>query len=208
MNENEKLEYTKEDLLNYIKTDEKINKMATKDELEDELLSCVNRALDCSDYIKDLRKLGNKSLKLLNKYAKEYKKEVDMQKYLFEYNTRIEHAKRLKVNSTIDLMNMVEKLLCDNYNIELFRKELPNFEDYYEFNVEDMIFVNTFIKSLEGYKREKINIELIFEELDYSIKEYIDCVNEGYDYKEEFDSDCFVNIVCRDNNEEQEDKDE
>ena len=107
-------------------------------------------------------------------------------------------------------MNLVETILCDSYNIDLFRIELPSYEKWHKFEPEDMIFVNTFIKGLETHKRDKLDIGEIFFELDYAMKEYIDCIEDGYDYKELYGDDDFINIMSKqiEETEEQEDKDE
>lgn len=72
MNENEKLEYTKEDLLSYIKIMKKLDRVSNKDNIVEQLRLCVNRVLDCNQYLRDLEKQCKKSRRLINKYAKQY----------------------------------------------------------------------------------------------------------------------------------------
>ena len=211
MNENEKLEYTKEDLLSFIKIAKKLDRVSNKDNIVEQLRLCVNRVLDCNQYLRDLEKQYNKSRKLINKYAKQYKKEKDIKKYFKDADNRIANAVRIRFWAIFDLMNIVETILCDTYNVDLFRYELPSYQDWYSFEPKDMIFVNTFIKGLETHKRNKLDMEEIFYELDYAMKEYIDCIEDGYDYKELYGDDDFINIVSKEieeTEEEQEDKDE
>lgn len=210
MNEKEDLEYTKEDLLSYIKIMKKLDRVSNKDNIVEQLRLCVNRVLDCNQYLRDLEKQYNKSRKLINKYAKQYKKEKDIKKYIKDSDNRIADAVRIRFWAVFDLMNIVETILCDNYNIDLFRYELPSYQDWYSFELKDMIFVNTFIKGLETHKRDKLDIGEIFFELDYAMKEYIDCIEDGYDYKELYGDDDFINIMSKqiEETEEQEDKDE
>ena len=89
MNENENLEYTKEDLLSFIKKAKKLDRVSNKDNIVEQLRLCVNRVLDCNQYLRDLEKQYNKSRKLINKYAKQYKKEKDIKKYIKDSDNRI-----------------------------------------------------------------------------------------------------------------------
>ena len=146
MNENENLEYTKEDLLSFIKIAKKLDRVSNKDNIVEQLRLCVNRVLDCNQYLRELEKQYNKSRKLINKYAKQYKKEKDIKKYIKDSDNRIADAVRIRFWAVFDLMNIVETILCDNYNIDLFRYELPSYQDWYSFELKDMIFINTFIK--------------------------------------------------------------
>lgn len=81
MNEKEDLEYTKEDLLSYIKIMKKLDRVSNKDNIVEQLRLCVNRVLDCNQYLRNLEKQCKKSRRLINKYAKQYNKEKDIKKY-------------------------------------------------------------------------------------------------------------------------------
>ena len=211
MNENENLEYTKEDLLSFIKIAKKLDRVSNKDNIVEQLRLCVNRVLDCNQYLRNLEKQCKKSRRLINKYAKQYKKEKDIKKYFKDSDYQIEGATKTRFWAVLNLMNLVETILCDSYNIDLFRIELPSYEKWHKFEPEDMIFVNEFIKGLETHKRDKLDMGDIFFELDYAMKEYIDCVDSGYDYKELYADDDFIDIVLKETDEseeEQEEKDE
>ena len=56
MNEKEDLEYTKEDLLSYIKIMKKLDRVSNKDNIVEQLRLCVNRVLDCNQYLRNLEK--------------------------------------------------------------------------------------------------------------------------------------------------------
>lgn len=209
MEKENELEYTKEDLLNYIKLGKKIDNVLNKNSLIEKLKNGVNRYLDCNQYLDDIKKQYSKSRMFINKYAKESKKENDVKKYFKDSDKRIKNAVNARFWALYDLIHIIENIICDTNNIELFKRELPSYEDWYQFEMKDMIFVNTFAVYMKQYKRDRITLENIFYELDYAMKEYIDCIEDGYDYKEQFDNgDGFVNIVCRNSPEEQEDKDE
>ena len=211
MNENEKLEYTKEDLLSYIKIAKKLDRVSSKDNIVEQLRLCVNRVLDCNQYLQDLRKQNKRTKKLINKYAKQYKKEKDIKKYFKDSDYQIECATETRFWAIMDLINIVETILCDSYNMDLFRIELPSYEKWYKFEPEDMILINGFIKGLETHRREKLNMGDIFYELDYAMQEYVGCVDAGYDYKEIYEDDDFIDIILKksdESEEEQEEKDE
>lgn len=205
------LDYTKEDLLDYIKLEKKIDKAIIKEQLKNHLKSSVNRVLDCNQYLHDIEVQYNKSRKLINKYAKSYKKEKDIKKYCKTSDDKIANAVKIRFWAIFDLMNIVETILCDSYNIDLFRRELPNCEEWFEFEPKDMILVNGFVSNLKQYKRNRIDINNILYELNYAINEYSKCIQENIDYKELYDKDDgFINIVTQNNLEskEQEEKDE
>ena len=208
MNEEEKLEYSKEDLLDYIKLGKKLDNVVTKHNLTEQLKNGVNRFLDCSQYLDDIKKQYNKSRKIIKKYATAFISQNDIKKYFKDSDNRIEKARNAKFWSVFDLMQIVENIFCDTNNIELFKRELPSYKDWYQFEMKDMIFINTFANSMKKYRRDRITSENIFFELDFAMQEYIDCIQEGYDYKEQFDNeDGFVNIVCK-NESEKEEEDE
>ena len=208
MKEEEKLEYSKEDLLDYIKLGKKLDNVVTKHNLTEQLKNGVNRFLDCSQYLDDIKKQYNKSRKIIKKYATAFISQNDIKKYFKDSDNRIEKARNAKFWSVFDLMQIVENIFCDTNNIELFKRELTSYEDWYQFEMKDMIFINTFANSMKKYRRDRITSENIFFELDFDMQEYIDCIQEGYDYKEQFDNeDGFVNIVCK-NESEKEEEDE
>ena len=205
MKEEEKLEYSKEDLLDYIKLGKKLDNVVTKHNLTEQLKNGVNRFLDCSQYLDDIKKQYNKSRKIIKKYATAFISQNDIKKYFKDSDNRIEKARNAKFWSVFDLMQIVENIICDTNNIELFKRELPSYEDWYQFEMKDMIFINTFANSMKKYRRDRITSENIFFELDFAMQEYIDCIQEGYDYKEQFDNeDGFVNIVCKNESEKEE----
>lgn len=175
------------------------------DNIEEVLFARVRRALDLSDLMKETRLNFKRTRKILNKYAKDYKKEIDVKKLLKKQEEELIMIERRYVESMVELMLVVIRA----FTSEIFRNKLTSFEDWYEFDYEDMILVNGIIKALKYYNSIDVPDSEILRALDWAVEEYVHCVDDDLDYRERFDKTfMFVCFPKHEDKEEQEDKDE
>ena len=94
-----------------------------------------------------------------------------------------------------DLIIAKYRQLCKTHNLKTF-----------EFEAEDLVFVNGFIKALKYWSSFDIDDNMMIRALDVAIDEYVKCIEEDKNYRDLFDkSFMFVSLPKI---EEQEGKDE
>ena len=133
------------------------------------------------------------------------KKESDISRLLKKQEDEILMIESRYVASIVDLMMIVIQAL----DSEGFQKELTSLETWYEFEMEDFVFVNGIIKALKNYSSFDITEFEVMDALDIAIEEYINCIENDVNYREKFDKKfMFVCFPEKEENKEQEDKDE
>ena len=144
--EEENIKYdTRDEIMAFLKRQREIHTIEECDNIEQIMFDRVRKVLDFRDLMKETRLNFKRTRKLLNKYAKERKKELDVKKLLKKQEEEIEMIESRYVASMIDLIIIVTKALGS----ELFSNNLTSIESWYEFEAEDLVFVNGFIKALK-----------------------------------------------------------
>jgi hypothetical protein len=201
--EEENIKYdTRDEIMAFLKRQREIHTIEECDNIEQIMFDRVRKVLDFRDLMKETRLNFKRTRKLLNKYAKESKKELDVKKLLKKQEEEIEMIESRYVASMIDLIIIVTKALGS----ELFSNNLTSIESWYEFEAEDLVFVNGFIKALKYWSSFDIDDNMMIRALDVAIDEYVKCIEEDKNYRDLFDkSFMFVSLPKI---EEQEGKDE
>lgn len=198
-------DYTEKDFLVFIKKQREVYVLEEFENLKQILTDRVKRVLDLRDLMKATRTNFKRTRQILNKYAKTMKRESDVKKLLKKQEDEIIMIESRYVASMVDLMMIVIQALGS----EGFQKDLTSLETWYEFEMEDFVFVNGIIKSLKDYSSFDITEFEVMDALDAAIEEYINCIENDVDYREKFDKNSmFVCFPEKEENKEQEDKDE
>ena len=105
----------------------------------------------------------------------------------------------------VDLMMIVIQSLGS----EMFQDKLESLEKWYEFEPDDLVFVNGIIKALQYNNSFDTTNNEVMKALDDAIDEYIYCIENDLEYREKFDKNfMYVCFPEKEKKEEQEDKDE
>lgn len=203
------IDYTKEELIEFIKKSREIYSLEESDSIEQILTDRVRRTLDLRDIMKATRANHKRSRRIINKYIKPMKKEADVKKLLKKQDEEVIIIESRYVASMVDLMMIVIKALSS----EMFQRKLASLEQWYEFEPDDLILVNGIIKALQHDSSFSVSNEEVMNALDDAIYEYVYCIEKDLDYRKRFDNKFMV--VCfpekkeeNINEEEQEDNDE
>lgn len=175
MKEKDLEEITKEKLKNSYHIQRKIYEIEERYLFKKHLLLATQKVLDVRDVRNKISETNNKELKEL----------LDNQ-YLMSVN---------------DLMNIVYSAISEPPFCFIFENDI-DVDDYIVLEMEDMILVNGYLRELEPYNSNNINLDVIFMALNESIFDYINCIKAEGDYSSEFGDD-YVQIT-----EEQEEDDE
>lgn len=210
MENNNILDLTKEELVSYINTERKIYCADERYLFKEYLINAVSKVLDIRDLAITITQEEKRVRKMINKYAKPCKKEKDMKRLLKKQKELIDTVMMKEVDAVTELMYIVDMLINDDMYHDLFIKELPALEDYYQLKMEDMVLVNGVLRELKKYNSENINEEIVFNALNYAISEYIVCIENDNDYTEYFESGFpFVLIYkCETKDSDEEESDE
>ncbi len=203
MEEEKNIKYdTREEIMAFLKKQREVYAIEECENIEQVLYDRVRRVLDLRDLMKETRLNFKRTKKILNKYAKPSKKELDVKKLLKKQEEEIIMIEGRYVASMVDLMMIVIRALGS----ELFSNNLVSLESWYEFEVEDFVFVNGIIKALKYNNSFNVDSDEILRALDFAISEYVHCIEEDINYRGLFDNNfMFVSLP---ESEEQEDKDE
>lgn len=203
------IDYTKEELIEFIKKSREIYSLEESDSIEQILTDRVRRTLDLRDIMKATRANHKRTRRIINKYIKPMKKEADIKKLLKKQDEEVIIIESRYVASMVDLMMIVIKTLSS----EMFQRKLASLEQWYEFEPDDLILVNGIIKALQHDSSFSVSNEEVMNALDDAIYEYVYCIEKDLDYRKRFDNKfmfvCFPEKKEENiNEEEQEDKDE
>lgn len=177
------LDFTQEELIKYIKMQRKIYVLDEYQSMRTDLLDRVKRILDLRDLMKISISNNRRTRRVINKYAKPCKKEADTRKLLKKQELEENMIGTRYVSSVMDLMELVYKILYT----DVFEKDLPALEKWYEFEMEDMILVNDVIRGLKYYDSADITENDILGALNYAVEQYIDCIEKNTEYIDTFD---------------------
>ncbi len=177
-------EITIEELLRNIKTEKRIFWYEEYHLIRHDLLNNVKRILDLRHFMKTTKSNCKRVKKIINKYAKSFKKEKDTKKLYKKLDDEKDFIIVNYIDTFIDLMKLIYKIL----NTESFDKDTPSVEKWYEFEMDDMVLVNGIIKELDNYNSKNITEEDILKALDRTISKYVSCIEEGIDYSTTFGS--------------------
>lgn len=203
------IDYTKEELIEFIKKSREIYSLEESDSIEQMLTDRVRRTLDLRDIMKATRANHKRTRRIINKYIKPMKKEADVKKLLKKQDEEVIIIESRYVASMVDLMMIVIKALSS----EIFQRKLASLEQWYEFEPDDLILVNGIIKALQHDSSFSVSNEEVMNALDDAIYEYVYCIEKDLDYRKRFDNKfmfvCFPEKKEENiNEEEQEDNDE
>lgn len=203
------IDYTKEELIEFIKKSREIYSLEESDSIEQILTDRVRRTLDLRDIMKATRANHKRTRRIINKYIKPMKKEADVKKLLKKQDEEVIIIESRYVASMVDLMMIVIKALSS----EMFQRKLASLEQWYEFEPDDLILVNGIIKVLQHDSSFSVSNEEVMNALDDAIYEYVYCIEKDLDYRKRFDNKfmfvCFPEKKEENiNEEEQEDNDE
>lgn len=177
------LDFTQEELIKYIQMQRKIYVLDEYQSMRTDLLDRVKRILDLRDLMKISISNHRRTRRVINKYAKPCKKEADTRKLLKKQELEENMIGTRYVSSVMDLMELVYKILYT----DVFEKDLPALEKWYEFEMEDMILVNDVIRGLKYYDSADITENDILGALNYAVEQYIDCIEKNTEYIDTFD---------------------
>ena len=178
------LNYTQKDFITFIKQQRDEYALEEYMNLEENLINRVKRTLDLRDLMKSTRANLRKTGKIINKYAKHYKKEIDVKKLIEKQQEQINKIESRYVSSIVDLMLILIQILTS----ELFKRKLEEEKLLYDFEVRDLVLVNGIIKVLKYEDSFSVNIDTITKALYYAIEEYVFFIQEGIDYRENFNN--------------------
>lgn len=195
-------DFTNEEFIAFIKKEREIYTIEECENIEQLLCDRVRKTLDFRDLMKLAKANYKKSKRIINKYMKNMKKEKDVKRLLKNHENELNAIESRYVASMVDLMMIVIKVLGS----ELLSNKLVSLEKWYEFEPEDLIFVNGIIKALKYNDSFDISLDDIIEALDFAIDEYVTCIEKDEVYRDKFDKSFMY--VCFPEKEEQEDKDE
>ncbi len=189
-------EITKEELISLINTERKMSCFEEKCLFEKCLINAISRILDLRELENNIIQEEKRIEKVVNKYAKNYKNEKDIKKIFNKQEKIIDLVSIRDLEAVSELMNIIDMMINDYRYKDLFKDDLTELEDYYQFEMEDMIFVNGVIRELKFYNSKNINTSIIFEAMNKAIKEYVECIDNNEDYFNHFeDCDSFVSIT-------------
>lgn len=208
MEEEKKIfDLTNEELINFIHTQRKIMCMEEYSLEKNNLLNIVRRILDLRDLMKLTKSNNGKTRKVINKYAKSFKKEDNVKKLLKKQKHDEDIIELMYISSMMYLMELVHKII----SMESFEKDLPALEKFYEFEMEDMVLVNSLIRELKYRDSLNVTEEDTLEALNQAIYEYTYCIENDMEYINIFEpSFNFVTIskAEEDNDEKQEEQED
>lgn len=189
-------EITKEELISLINTERKMSCFEEKCLFEKYLVNAISRILDLRELENNIIQEEKRIRKVIKKYAKNYKNEKDIKKVFSKQEKIIDLVSIRDLEAVSELINIIDMMINDYRYKDLFKDDLTELEDYYQFEMEDMIFVNGIIRELKSYNSKNINTSIIFGAINKAIKEYVECIENDDDYFNHFeDSDSFVSIT-------------
>lgn len=177
------LNFTQEELFRYIQMQRRIYALEEYQLMKTDLLNKVKRVLDFRDLIKITESNCKKTRKIINKYAKQYKKESDTKKLFKKQEVEEEFIGNRHLFAVMDLMELVYKIL----HTDSFEKDLPALEKWYEFEMEDMVLVNGVIKGLKYADSSNVSEEDILNAINDAVEQYITCIEYNADYEDTFE---------------------
>ena len=177
------LDFTQEELFRYIQMQRRIYALEEYQLMKTDLLNKVKRVLDFRDLIKITESNCKKTRKIINKYAKQYKKESDTKKLFKKQEVEEEFIGNRHLFAVMDLMELVYKIL----HTDSFEKDLPALEKWYEFEMEDMVLVNGVIKGLKYADSSNVSEEDILNAINDAVEQYITCIEYNADYEDTFE---------------------
>ena len=195
----EELNLTQKELLELIAQERRLNCMEEYHTMRKELLDKVNRVLDLRDVFKSTVSNNKKTKKIINKYAKTYKKEKDIRKIIENMEDQEEAIGYNYCSSVLNLMETIFKILY----AETFRKDLPVTKIWYDFDMEDMVLVNGMIEELKRFNSSNVTAEDILDALNFSIYKYSRCLEENIKYIETFEKSFPYVVIKKSQNGEQ-----
>ena len=194
----EELELKQKELLELIAQERRLNCMEEYHTMRKELLDNVARVLDLRDAFKTIISNNKKTRKIINKYAKTYKKEKDIKKIIENMEEQEETIGYNYKYSVFSLMKIVFKILY----AETFRKDLPVTKLWYDFDMEDMVLVNGLIRELKRFNSSNVTADDILGALNFSIYKYGRYLEKDIEYTDMFEKSFpFVRIKKCENNE-------
>ena len=194
----EELELKQKELLELIAQERRLNCMEEYYTMKKELLDNVARVLDLRDAFKTIISNNKKTRKIINKYAKTYKKEKDIKKIIENMEEQEETIGYNYKYSVFSLMKIVFKILY----AETFRKDLPVTKLWYDFDMEDMVLVNGLIRELKRFNSSNVTADDILGALNFSIYKYGRYLEKDIEYTDMFEKSFpFVRIKKGENNE-------
>lgn len=177
------LNFTQEELFRYIQMQRRIYALEEYQLMKTDLLNKVKRVLDFRDLIKITESNCKKTRKIINKYAKQCKKESDTKKLFKKQEVEEEFIGNRHLFAVMDLMELVYKIL----HTDSFEKDLPALEKWYEFEMEDMVLVNGVIKGLKYADSSNVSEEDILNAINDAVEQYITCIEYNANYEDTFE---------------------
>ena len=197
----EEINLTKKELVELIAQERRLNCMEEYHIVRKELLYKVERILDLRDVFKAAKSNNRKTKKIINKYAKNYKKEKDIRKIIENVENQEIAVSDSYISAVFDLMKCIFKIIFN----EIFRNDLLLIENWYDFDMEDMVLVNGLIKELKYFNSSNITVEDIFAALNLSIFKYTKCLKDNIKYIDTFEKSFpYVEVKKKQNGEENE----
>lgn len=182
--EKKNLEFTNEELINFLHTQRKLACMEEYYLIREDLLDRVMRVLDLRDLMKITVSNNRRTRRILNKYAKPCMKESDTRKLLKKQQLEEDMIGVRYVSSVMELMDLVYKILYT----QAFEKDLPALKEWYEFEMEDMVLVNDIIRALKYFDSSDVSEDDALGALNYAVEQYIKCIEDNIEYLETFDN--------------------
>ena len=177
------LNFTQEELFRYIQMQRRIYALEEYQLMKTDLLNKVKRVLDFRDLIKITESNCKKTRKIINKYAKQSRKESDTKKLFKKQQVEEEMIATRYLHSVMGLMEIVYKILYT----DAFEKDLPALEKWYEFEMEDMILVNGLVKGLKYCNSLDVTEDDVIGALNFAVEQYITCIEYNADYEDTFE---------------------
>lgn len=177
------LDFTQEELFRYIQMQRRIYALEEYQLMKTDLLNKVKRVLDFRDLIKITESNCKKTRKIINKYAKQCKKESDTRKLFKKQEVEEEFIGNRHLFAVMDLMELVYKIL----HTDSFEKDLPALEKWYKFEMEDMILVNGLVKGLKYYNSLDVTEDDVIGALNFAVEQYVECIENNTEYADIFD---------------------
>ena len=181
--EKKNLEFTNEELIEFVHTQRRMMCMEEYYLIRKDLLDKVKRVLDLRDLVKITASNHKKTRKIINKYAKQSRKELDTKKLFKKQQVEEEMIATRYLHSVMGLMEIVYKILYT----DAFEKDLPALEKWYEFEMEDMILVNGLVKGLKYYNSLDVTEDDVIGALNFAVEQYVECIENNTEYADIFD---------------------
>lgn len=182
--------YTQKDFITLIKKQREEYALEEYFNIEENLLNKIKRALDLRDLKKSATFNLRKTRKSINKYAKYCKRKTDIKKLIEKQKEEILMIESRYVSAIVDLMLALVQL----YSSDIFKMKLEYRNLLYEYEEKDLIVVNGIIKALKKYDSFNVDIDIILEAIYYALDEYVISIQEGLDYRENFNNNFM--FVC------------